>query len=139
MHLISVYEDVYFSKLTLWRLLQERKAEVNISHKAMPEWEEHCRFVDSKPYKDWLLIIVNGEAIGAIYVSKMDEIGIFIFNQEQGKGYGRAAIKLLGERYKGRLLANVAPGNYKSKALFISLGFKPIQETFAIEAGEKLR
>lgn len=140
MKLIDVYSELHSAKLNCWRLLQEREETVNISHKVMPTWEEHCRFIDSKPYKAWYLIQdASQEFVGTIYVSKMDEIGLFIYKAHQGQGKGRSALKALRELYKGRLLANIAPSNYRSKAMFISSGFKPIQETYELSDGEPVR
>ena len=139
MRLQDAYSESFFAKLHLWRLLNERKPEVNISHKKMPSWEEHCRFFESKPYKMWFLIIEKEEVIGTIYVSNQSEVGIFIYHIHQGNGHGRQALKLLRDLYKGKLLANIAPGNNKSKALFLSSGFKPLQETYIIDEDEPIR
>ena len=55
MNLISIYERPDRA-LVLHQLLEEREPEANISHKAMPSWEEHVRFVESKPYEAWYFI-----------------------------------------------------------------------------------
>jgi RimJ/RimL family protein N-acetyltransferase len=132
MELISVYEH-HFGVTALYHLLAERPIEANISHKAMPTWEQHTLFVGSEPYMHWYLIIQEKACLGAVYLSKQREIGIGIFKSYQGHGYGAAAVKLLMERHPGKFLANVAPGNRKSVDLFAELGFNLVQHTYSHE------
>ncbi len=116
--------------LLLWSLLQERDEAINISHKAMPSWEEHVRFVESKPYQDWCFIL-NEWPVGACYLSKQNEIGIFVFKVHQGHGHGKWAIEALMQKHgKKRYLANISPSNDRSAAMFRKLGFKQIQRTY---------
>jgi RimJ/RimL family protein N-acetyltransferase len=115
----------------LYRLLGERSPEVNISHRAMPSWEQHCAFVASKPYDAWYLIEVDGSKVGAIYLSKTNEIGIFLFRAHRGAGYGKRAVAMLMERHpRDRYLANINPENEASIAFFRDLGFHHIQNTY---------
>lgn len=131
----------------LFYLLDDRPPENNISHREMPTWEQHNAFVANHPYEFWGLIdparyhFVD-HFVGAIYLSKPgspsvpgNEIGIDIFKEFQGKGYGTQAVKLLMEMHgERRYIANTAPTNEASQALFKSLGFKLCQFTFAKEA-----
>jgi len=130
-----ILRDVYKTRGSLevlFELLSEREKKANISHRRMPSWREHVKFVGSKPYKYWRLILSKGgEIVGAVYLSKMNEIGLFIFKKYRGEGYGKAALKALvaGER-NTRLLANVNPKNKKSVDFFKRAGFKHIQNTY---------
>jgi hypothetical protein len=56
MNLISIYERPDRA-LVLHQLLEERDESANISHKAMPSWDDHVRFVESKPYQAWYFIV----------------------------------------------------------------------------------
>lgn len=156
--------DVYGEPLAmdiLYDLLKERSTEddpnVNISHRALPPYEEHRAFVDSFPYRAWHLIRLNeevpceGEApaviaptyVGYVSITRRDEIGIVLFRAHRGKGYGRKAMQLLLDRYKpqeaiaseraGVFLANINPKNERSIRLFTSLGFKLRQHTYGLE------
>ncbi len=126
----------------LYELLLERDPSVNISHKKMPTWRDHLAFFDSKPYRKWYLAQVDGTTVGACYLTKQNEIGIQLFRQHQGKGYGLEAVNALITQHKplkaipgkraGRFIANINPANEKSKRLFQKLGFVHIQETFAL-------
>ena len=40
----------------LFDLLKERDSYVNISHKKMPTYASHLKFITSKPYKKWYII-----------------------------------------------------------------------------------
>lgn len=119
----------------LWELLEERPAEACISHRKMPTWDEHHRFVFSLPYKAWYIIEIGetvGECpVGCVYLTRQDEIGISIYKRHQGKGYGPQAIKLLMAEHPEvtRFLANVAPYNARSLNVFEDLGFNIIQHT----------
>ena len=62
----------------LFNLLKERDPNTNISHKKMPTFTEHEQFVKSKPYSYWYIIKLSRKKIGTIYLSKNNEIGIFI-------------------------------------------------------------
>lgn len=130
MNLISIYERPDRA-LVLHQLLEERGDETNISHKAMPSWDEHVRFVESKPYQAWYFIVDDGQTVGACYLSKQDEIGVFVFKQYQGRGYGPWAIDAIMLKHgKRRYLANVSPRNTKSAEVFRNMGFKHIQNTY---------
>jgi RimJ/RimL family protein N-acetyltransferase len=129
MNLISIYERPDRA-LVLHQLLEERDESANISHKAMPSWDDHVRFVESKPYQAWYFIVDHGATVGACYLSRQDEIGVAVFKEYQGKNYGPWAIEALMLNHgKRRYLANVSPRNERSLEVFRNLGFKPIQIT----------
>ena len=118
----------------LYQHLKERNPSANISHKKMPTYAEHVRFVMSHPYSKWYIIIHKNKKIGTIYLTKQNEIGIFIKNKVQGKLIGQRVLKLLMEKNpRKRYLANVSPKNKKSIAFFKKNGFKLIQYTFELE------
>ena len=132
MRLIDAY-SVLDAPAILYRLLAEREPHVNISHRQMPSPAEHMEFFCARPYERWALIQVDGQYIGAAYLTKQREIGIFIFRDHQRKGYGTRAIVLLMELWAGRLLANIAPTNPASVAFFEKLGFRELQITYVLD------
>jgi RimJ/RimL family protein N-acetyltransferase len=128
--LVDVYSSPEALRI-LYQLLEERSPEVNISHRELPAWESHCAFVASRPYTAWYLIDIEGTPVGAIYLSRMDEIGVFILRAHRGNGYGKRAIVMLMEHHpRKRFLANINPANVRSAAMFRDLGFERIQETY---------
>ena len=115
----------------LFDLLKERNPRVNISHKKMPTYNQHRKFIKSKPYSKWYIILESKQKIGSIYLSKNDEIGIFLSKKFQGKNVGNFALnELMKKNPRKRFLANVSPKNKKSMEFFKKNGFKLIQYTF---------
>lgn len=116
----------------LYDLLKERRPWQSISHKRMPSWAEHCAFIASDPYEAWYLLEADAQFVGSIYLTRQREVGIFIFNQHQGKGHAEEAVWQVMQRHPGRVLANVAPENAPSHALFQRLGGKMLQVTYEL-------
>jgi len=117
----------------LYTLLENRDSDTNISHKSMPNFDEHVKFVLSEPYSIWCIILINDKKSGSIYLSKQDEIGIFLLNEVRGKGVGNIALQLLMEKTpRKRYLANISPKNTKSSEFFEKNNFKLIQHTYEL-------
>jgi RimJ/RimL family protein N-acetyltransferase len=115
----------------LFDLLKERDPRVNISHRKMPTYSQHTKFIKSKPYSKWYIILKSKQKIGSIYLSKNDEIGIFLSKKFQGKNVGNSALnELIKKNPRKRFLANVNPKNKKSISFFKNNNFKLIQYTF---------
>lgn len=133
MRLVDLYR-VAEAPALLYRLLEEREPDVNISHKAMPSWRQHLAFIRSRPYRAWYLIEADGGYVGAVYLSRQNEIGVFVLREHRGKGYGSAAVRKVMERHRSvkRFLANINPRNQRSIALFSDLGFRHIQNTYEL-------
>lgn len=117
----------------LYELLQEREAHVNISHRKMPTMRQHKAFIRSKPYAAWYLIEIEGVFVGSIYLTRDNEIGIFVFHNYQGLGSGTYAVKMLMDRHpRRRYLANINPENSVSIKFFRDLGFTHCQSTYEL-------
>jgi len=118
----------------LFKLLKERDPKANISHKKMPTFLEHEQFVMSKPYSYWYVIELSQAKVGTIYLSKNNEIGIFLKKIHHGKGIGAKALKqLITKHPRKRYLANINPDNILSKEFFKNNKFKLIQHTYELE------
>lgn len=118
----------------LYNHLKERDSRANISHKKMPTYQEHVKFVLSKPYSKWYVVMYGTKKIGSIYLTKMNEIGIFIKKEFQESGMGQTTLELLMKKNpRNRFLANVNPKNKKSIDFFKRNGFKLIQYTYELE------
>ena len=123
-------EDYVF----LHNLLAQRNSTVNISHKKMPTWEEHIKFIKSKPYSKWYIIYNKDEKIGSIYLSKQSEIGIHLLKKYEKESIHLESIKklmLLNSKIKFR--ANISPKNKNYIMLFEKLGFKMVQHTYELD------
>ena len=94
------------------------------------------KFLQSKPYKKWYIICAKentnvNKKIGSIYLSKTNEIGIFIKKEFQGDNIGKFALdEIIKKTKQKRYLANVNPKNKKSIRFFKNNGFKLVQYTF---------
>lgn len=144
MKLVDVYSQGAAAVEFLFELIQQTTPEQSISHRTMPGLTEHATFVASHPYRYWFLIVNDdGLWLGAIYATWLNEIGIRIDQSYQGGGYGPRAVQVLIDDYiplpemkavrRGHWLANIAPGNERSKLMFQSLGFREIQRTYAYD------
>ena len=118
----------------LYDLLKGRESDVNISHKKMPTYAQHIKFIESKPYSKWYIIRLDNQKIGSAYLSKQDEIGIFIIKNMHAKKIGTTALNILIKKNRRkRYLANINPKNKKSVSFFKKNGFELIQHTFELE------
>ena len=115
----------------LYQLLKERGSKVNISHKKMPSYAQHRKFVLSKPYKKWYVIVCDNSKIGSIYLTDINEIGLHL-KKEHNKDFIKK--KVLSKLYKidskKRYFVNLNPKNKKSIKFFKSQGFSLIQHTY---------
>ena len=117
----------------LYELLKEREPSTNISHRKIPTYNEHMNFVLSKPYSKWYIIYYGKNKVGSIYLSKQNEVGIFIKKAFFMKGIGTEALKLLMEfNPRERFLANINPKNKKSIEFFKKNRFNILQHTYEL-------
>lgn len=131
MRLVSVYKVKEACNI-LYRLLESRPPNVNISHREMPTPAKHRRFFNSCPYPYWCLIEDDrGEWIGSIYLTDKSELGIFFFPEVGHAMYGPPAIKSFMERYpREKFVANINPANAAYAEMYRDLGFTLIQHTY---------
>jgi hypothetical protein len=110
----------------LYKLLKRRKKEECISHKEMPSYAEHCKFIDSAPYKEHCIIALNGKIIGQLYITKIGEIGIHTLGD-----YYYEVRSLLLDFFKNKArFANISPHDKNGKKLMDDSGYKLIQHTY---------
>jgi len=119
-------DDVRF----LFELLKERPVFANISHKRMPSFKEHKRFVDSHPYYVWFIIWSGNDRVGSVHKQFDGEIGIAVKKEYQKQGVASSIVPCMFVIGNDRNLANVAPGNSMGIGLFRKLGFEHIQNTY---------
>mgnify|MGYP003344606618 CR=1 FL=1 len=124
--------DVYCtlgSYHALYEMLKERHPQENISHRTMPTFKEHCRFVDSRPYAHWYLVDEGDEYCGAVFIldrETFSQIGLRVPDHLRAE-----TLALLMKKHpRKRFVANVAPGNASLKKFYRKQGFSLIQETY---------
>ena len=100
----------------------------------MPTYNEHKKFVKSKPYSRWYIVVHSNKKIGSVYLSKNAEIGIFLKKEFQAHDIGKKVLKMIIQKNpRKRYLANINPKNTKSINFFKKNHFKLIQYTFELE------
>ena len=126
----------------LYDMLKERTEKTNISHQHMPEWEDHLKFCNSKPYKIWLIGWERHFKVGMCYLTDRNEIGVFIKDGFRRRGYAKEMIEHLIKQAEGSVLANINPTNRVSRRMFSNLDFWPVQVTYKkkrdLDSGQKV-
>lgn len=75
----------------------------------------------------------KNKKIGNTYLTKTNEIGIFILKSIKIKGIGKTVLEFLMKMNpRSRYLANVSPKNKKSQDFFKKNNFKLIQYTYEL-------
>jgi hypothetical protein len=115
----------------LYDLLNERPQYVNISHKKMPTKKQHIKFINSKPYSKWYIILFENIKIGSTYLSRQDEIGLYIKQDCAWKGLEPLVLKqLIMKNSRSRYLINTNPKNKRLISLLKKNKFKLLQQTY---------
>ena len=136
-HLLGMNSDVKLKQVTkndalfLYDLLKNKDPNTNISHKKMPSYDEHVKFVMSKPYTNWYIIECDKKNVGTIYLSKQDEIGISVSNDYEYDQIVKPALKLLMKlNQRKRYLANTSPKDVRSQEFLLKNGFTGLEYVF---------
>ena len=120
--------------LFLYELLKNKDPNSNISHKKMPSYDEHLKFVSSTPYTNWYVIEYDEKNVGAIYLSKRDEIGISIGSNYEYEQIAKTAIKLLMElNPRKRYLVNVSPKDIVAQEFLLKNGFSGLEYVYEMK------
>ena len=138
--LLKMNSNIKLSQVTkndmlfLYELLKNKNPNSNISHKKMPSYDEHVKFVMSKPYTSWYIIESDKKNAGAIYLSKRDEIGISINNDYGYDQIAKTALKLLMElNPRKRYLANVSPKDVRPQEFLLKNGFVGLEYVYEMK------
>jgi len=117
----------------LYKLLEDRHPITNISHKKMPTYKQHVKFVKSKPYSKWYIIYLKQRKVGSIYLSKQDEIGIFFIKKMKKEGIEKKAMEMLMKKNpRERYIVNSNPKNTKLIKFLKKNGFKLVQYSYEL-------
>lgn len=72
-----VLEEIVPTKEQIEELYNQLKQRTfSISHKAVPQYDEHIDFVSNHPYRAWFIIKQTKNVIGTIYVQHDNSIGL---------------------------------------------------------------
>lgn len=133
-------QNIRFRKVTisdvdfLYELLMQRDPNTNISHKKIPTFLQHKKFVESNPYSYWYMIFSKNVKIGTIYLTNINEIGLHIKKEFQNLLIEKIILNKLFQKHpRSRYLVNINPKNKKSIEFFKKNGFKILQHTYEFE------
>ena len=139
-HLLGMNSSIKLNQVTkndtlfLYDLLKNKDPNANISHKKMPSYDEHVKFVMSEPYTIWYIIEYDKKNVGAIYLSKRDEIGISINNDFEYDQIAKTALRLLMElNPRKRYLVNVSPKDVRSQEFLLKNGFTGLEYVYEMK------
>ena len=118
----------------LFELLKKREEYENISHKIIPLFKNHKKFVNSKPYFKWYIIFDKFKKIGSIYLTNQNEIGIHFICDKNYDHFYLESLKIIMKKHpRNRFLININPKNKKLKQIIKISKFKLIQHTYELE------
>ena len=114
----------------LFNHLKERDPRENISYKKMPTYEEHVKFVLSKPYSKWYIIFEKNKKIGSVYLTKADEIGLHLKKEFFRESVIEQILEcLMKNESNERFVFNVSPRNKKLMKFLQKNGYIISQQT----------
>jgi len=122
---------------TLYAQLTSRS--YKISHKILPSFVEHTRFVLHHPYREWVIVKDNGRAIGNVYIHFDNSIGLHI---ESPKYFDRVdeVLRFVNTSFLplpaepsvriGEFFFRVSSDNRLLQEKLSILGFREVERTF---------
>ncbi len=118
----------------LYKNLKGRKLVTNISHKTVPSYKDHVKFVNSKPYSKWYIVEQSKGKIGSVYLTKENEIAIHLKNGQFSTNIYQNIFEQIKEKHPNhRKFVNINPKNSKLIDFFKKNGFTLRQVTYAID------
>lgn len=113
----------------LYKLLGQRTH--SISHAQMPNWNSHVDFCVKNPYRNWYFVYLSRLAIGSIYVTIHNSLGINLLDRYCTSSVVNAILtELLGMIAPLPPIATVRPPDF-----FVNV---PISNIFLAQAMEEL-
>jgi len=138
----KTYKELLFKEIdkddseTLFELLKKRVH--SISHKKIPTRDEHIAFVQTHPYRYWIMILEDDCPVGTFYLQKDNSIGLNIL--VPSKYLVSEVLRYIGENFKplNEIKSKVPPyfymnvpyENKKLSELLLELGGIPIQISY---------
>lgn len=100
----------------------------------MPSYIQHVKFISSKPYAFWYILVDNEEKVGSVYLTDLNEIGISLIKTKNEKELEREILKSLMKKHPlKKYFINISSKNKKLEIFVKKFGFKMIQKTYKFE------
>ena len=119
-----------------------KKRDHGISHSSMPSFSQHRKFVKSKPYRAWYIVVYNEVPVGTFYLSNENVVGI---NIKDGliRDLLPNVMRYILKKYKplqeiksvraARFICNIPPKNMILRDIFDQLNQELLQLTYSFE------
>jgi len=138
--------NISFEKVTgadeqieiLYNHLKNRNC--GISHKLLPQYQDHITFVKNHPYRYWAMVLENNSYVGAVYLQTNNSIGINLL--EPSKQLVSEVLRHIQENFKPAkeirstipfyFYVNVAYANEKLSKVLLELDAIPLQTSYKV-------
>lgn len=116
--------------VTLFKWTNDPTVRQNAFNTKPVEWEEHCKWFDSKfdsPESEIYLLLKEEEPVGQIRFDREEgywKLSYSISREHRGQGLGKELVKLGLNEVQGKVKAWVKKDNPASLKVFDRLGFK---------------
>lgn len=118
----------------LFELLRKRDSRANISHRSMPTYKQHVKFVKSNPYSKWYVVWFSNLRIGSTYITNQDEITVHLENNFDKNVIRKFVIKtIIKYNPRKRYFINTSPYNKKLIRFLKTLGVTLLQQTYEVK------
>jgi asparagine synthase (glutamine-hydrolysing) len=108
----------------LYELLQNKNKFQNISHKKIPTYDEHVKFIMQEPYTNWYIITSVFGKIGAVYLSKNNEIGLNISKKYDSYFIKKEVFQQIMEKNpREKFFVNINPKNNQMREFLEKFNF----------------
>ena len=124
----------------LYELLKKRNH--GISHSSMPSFSQHRKFVKSKPYRAWYIVVCSEIPVGTFYLSNENVVGINI-KDDLIRDLLPNVMSYILKKYKplqeiksvraARFICNIPPKNIILRDTFDQLNQELLQLTYSFE------
>lgn len=116
----------------LWYLMS-READ-QIGQDTMRPWGAHVDFIDSKPYRDWYFIEVEGELAGCVHLTTANEVVLGLLADYYDAGIGSVVMQEMFARHPNETLCARVSGDQIGGAFFLeNCGFKEVMRLYKIQ------
>ena len=123
----------------LYELLKQRTHV--ISHRSLPNFEEHQDFVNNHPYLHWFLLHDTSNLLGSFYLKKDNSIGLNLV--EYSKENLAACVNFISDNFSPEepmasvipkyFYVNISYSNESALSALQELGLNPLQISLRLE------
>lgn len=114
----------------LYQLLKQRPDDECISHRKMPTYPQHCKYLNTFPFFLNIIILADGKKIGNFYQTARREIGIHVLKKYEYLAEEIVNVILdLASKDKEKIYFNINPKDRRFKSL-LTKRCKLIQHTY---------